>query len=103
MNTVGARGFERFDSPFDCLLHGGRAWDAAADLIGQLLQVSFEGRGLPGFSDYSTGWVLGEGGAEENGEKKSAHPGTWHKAELEIKFRKRAKIRVSQHFFKNSF
>ena len=91
MNTVRARSLECLYTPLDGLLHGRRAGNASADLVGQLLQVGVEGRGLKGFGDYPIGCVLGEGGAQQDGEKKSAQQGSWHKAELEMKLVKRAK------------
>jgi hypothetical protein len=42
VNAVRARGLERGYSPIDCLLHGRRAGNAAANLVGKLLQVGFD-------------------------------------------------------------
>ena len=92
MNAVRARGLECRDAPVDRLLHGWSAGDAAADLVGQLLQVGFRelrvsglrrSRGQLGF-----GRRRRRGRVEANEQTK---PGSSHKAELEMKFGKRAK------------
>ena len=55
MNAVRACGLERRNAPFDRLLHGWRARNATANLVGQLLQIGFERRGLLGLGDHAIG------------------------------------------------
>lgn len=43
MDAVGPSGFERRDAPRNRFLHGGRAGDAASNLVRELLQVGFQG------------------------------------------------------------
>ena len=73
MNAVRARGLERRHTPFDGLLHGWRARNAAADLVGQLLQIGFERRGFLGFGHYSIGRVLGEGWLQRKMERRKTN------------------------------
>jgi hypothetical protein len=57
MNTVGTSGGEGLHSPGHGVLHGGRAWDASADLIGQALKIAFQRRRLQGGLNYAIGFV----------------------------------------------
>jgi hypothetical protein len=46
VNAVGSRSFEHLHTPIGCALHGGSAGNTAADFVGELAQIAFEGRRL---------------------------------------------------------
>ena len=45
VDAVGSGGFEHLHAPVDGVLHGGSAGNAAADFVGEVAQVAFEGEG----------------------------------------------------------
>ena len=55
VNAVRARCFECFYAPFNSSLHGGCAWHATADFVGEMAQISFERRGFERLVDQTGG------------------------------------------------